>query len=629
MERDYDRIITDAAERVFKIMSRRVMPEDMARLRKAFDFAKEAHKEQRRKSGEPYIVHPIAVATIAAEEMKLDANSVMAAFLHDVVEDTPTTVDDIKDMFGEDVAHLVDVVTKKKKKEYRTSKQVDNYEQLLDSVHWDIRALLVKIADRLHNMRTLSSMRPAKQMKIAGETDYFYAPLANRLGLFDVKTDLENLAFKFRCFNEYTSLAESLEQDKRANRVRLDKFTREVNELLSENGVDAETEVYYRAPYSIWRKMKAHHVDFKHVPNRYYIRVTFSRCSDTRLSEKEVCLKIYSILTNRYREKSQSFVNQIDQAKENSYQSINVMLLSDSGIWEDVQICSHRMVEVSKLGCVAERDESNVQGWIDKFRDVLKDIAAQEHKGNFLEQVATTLYYDDVMVFTPQGRPVVLPKGATAIDFAFEIHTDVGLHAKYARINGNLCSVKTVLKKGDCVEIGTEPNMHPKEDWIEHCKSYKATRALRAIISQQQAGEMLRCPHCKPLPGGETIGYKLHDGKIMVHRRNCSEVIRMASKHGDSIVDIDYTANETDVFPVGIAIKAIDRYHLLIDLIDNITNKLGLSIDSLTTVTKDEIVECQITFFVHSVQELNEALDEIYTIQGVDEVRHVHRAGVA
>lgn len=629
METNYDKQIEQAAEHVFSVMSRRVRPGDLEQIKEAFEYAKEAHKEQRRKSGEPYIIHPIAVANIAAEELKLDAHSVMAAFLHDVVEDTPTTVEDIESMFGEDVAHLVDVVTKKKKQQYKTSKQVDNIEQLLHSVHWDIRALLVKISDRLHNMRTLSSMRPDKQMKIAGETDYFYAPLANRLGLFDVKTDLENLAFKFRCYNEFTELAESIEEDKRNNRVRLDKFTREVDELLLANGVDGVTEVYYRAPYSIWRKMKAQHVDFRHVPNRYYIRVTFTRCTDTRLSEKEVCLKIYSILTNRFREKSKSFVNQIDQAKENSYQSINVMLLSDEGIWEDVQICSHHMVEVSKLGCVAERNESNVREWIDKFKHVLKDIAAQEQKGQFLEEIATTLYYDDVMVFTPQGKSVVLPKGSTAIDFAFEIHSDVGLHAKYARINGRLCSVKTVLQKGDCIEIGTDPEMSPREDWIEHCSSYKARRALRALITQRQAGSVLRCPCCKPLPGGETIGYKLNDGKIMVHRRNCKDLIRMATKHGDAIVDIDYCANDKDVFPVSIDIKAIDRYHLLIDLIDHITNTLGLSIDALSTVTKDEIVECQITFFVHSVQELNKALEAIYGIDGVDEVRHVHRGGMA
>lgn len=629
METDYDKIVEEKFEHVFDTMKRRVRNTDLERIKQAFEYAREAHKEQRRKSGEPYIIHPIAVATIAAEEMKLDANSVMAAFLHDVVEDTPTTVEDIERMFGEDVAHLVDVVTKKKKAEYKTSKQVDNYEQLLDSVHWDIRALLVKIADRLHNMRTLSSMRADKQMKIAGETDYFYAPLANRLGLFDVKTDLENLAFKFRCFNEYTDLAQALEEDKKNNRVRLDKFTTAVSELLSENGVDAMAEVYYRAPYSIWRKMKAQHVDFKHVPNRYYVRVTFTRCTDERLSEKEVCLKIYSVLTNRFKERAQSFVNQIDQKKENSYESINVMLLSDGGTWEDVQICSHRMVEVSKLGCVAERNESNVKEWIEKFKFVLKDIAEQADKGNFLEQVATTLYYDDVMVFTPQGQAVVLPKGSTAIDFAFEIHTDLGMHAKYARINGNLCSVKTVLQKGDCVEIGFEESMMPKDDWIDHCSSYKAKRSLRQLIAQKQDGVLVRCPYCKPIPGGECIGYKLQDGKIMVHRRNCQEVIRMASKHGDSIVAIEYEPNDTDVFPVSIAIRAIDRYHFLIDIIDNITNKLGLSIDALTTVTKDEIVECQVTFFVRSVQQLNMALKELYAIDGVDSVRHVHRAGVA
>ena len=629
MDKDYDKIVKESVQHVFDSMAKRVSNEDLERIKSAYNYAKEAHKEQFRRSGEPYILHPISVATIAADELKLDPNSVMAAFLHDVVEDTPTTISDIENLFGEDVAHLVDVVTKKKKAEYKTSKQVDNYEQLLDSVHWDIRALLVKIADRLHNMRTLSSMRPDKQMKIAGETDYFYAPLANRLGLFDVKTDLENLAFKYRCYNEFTELEASLAEDKKNNQARLDAFTKEITELLKTNGIDADVQVYYRAPYSIWRKMKAQHVDYRHVPNRYYVRVTYIHCNNPLLTEKEVCLKIYSFLTNRFKERAQSFVNQIDQKKENSYQSINVMLLSDTGIWEDVQICSERMVEVSKLGCVAERDESNVKEWIDKFRDVLKDIAKQEHKGNFIEEVATTLYYDDVMVFTPQGKSIVLPKGSTAIDFAFEVHTDVGLHAKFARINGNLCSVKTVLKKGDCVEIGTDPSMAPKEDWIEYCSSYKAKRILRSLNQQKEEGEVLRCPVCKPLPGGECIGFRQDDGRIMVHRRNCKEMIRLATKHGDSVVNVDYAANESKVFSVSVVIRAIDRYHLLIDLIDNITNTLKLSIDSLTTATKDEIVECQITFLVHSVQELNLAIKHLYSIEGVDEVRHLHRAGVA
>lgn len=622
METNYDMQVAESASQVFEFMRNRVSSEELDRLQRAYRFAREAHKLQKRKSGEPYIIHPIAVARICAVELKLDANSVCAAFLHDVVEDTPTTVEEISEMFGTDVAFLVDVVTKKKKKLYSTSKQVDNYHQLLDSVHYDIRALMVKIADRLHNMRTLQSMRPDKQMKIAGETDYFYAPLANRLGLFDVKTDLENLSFRYRCPVEFNDLNRSLADEIVQNDARLLQFTNEIKELCKRHGIDAVVKIYYRKPYSIYRKMKSQNCDFKHIDNKYYIRITFDETA-YNLLEKDVCLKIYSILTNKFKEKPQSFNNQIDCAKENSYQSLNVMLLSDEGIWEDVQICSHRMVESSKIGCMAGFDQSKVGEWIEKFKLILKEIAEESHESSFIEKVATTLYYDDVMVFTPQGRGIILPKGATAIDFAFELHTDIGLHAKYARINGHLTSVKTVLHRGDCVEIGTDHASVPNATWLEHCCSYKAKRALRSLLDNKINKSFNRCPHCRPLPGGETIGFRQEDGSVIIHRRSCPEAIRLASKQGDSIVDVEFLENPNVQYPVTIAIRAIDRYHLLIDLIDYITNKLHLSIDSLNTVTKDDIVECSITFFIHSVRELVTVLYELDHIKGVDEVKQV------
>jgi len=624
MEHNYETEINEKIQHLYDVMSARVSEEDMARIKDAFAFAQDAHKEQKRKTGAPYIIHPIAVATIAAEELKLDADSVIAAFLHDVVEDTEYTTEDIKERFGEQVAFLVDVVTKKKKDKYKQSKQVDNYQQLLDSVHFDIRALMVKIADRLHNMRTLSSMRPDKQMKIAGETDYFYAPLANRLGLFDVKTDLENLGFQYRCPTEYAELYNSLAIEKESNAERLKEFTNAVETRLHEKGIEAVAEVYYRRPYSIWRKMKSQKKDFKHIDNKYYVRVTFEHDLEHHHSEKTVCLKIYSLLTDIFKEKPQSFVNQIDQAKENSYQSLNVMLLSTEGIWEDVQICSRRMVESSKLGCMAELGISNVGEWMKKFKDILHNIANESQESNFIESIKDSLYYDDVMVFTPQGKGIILPKGSTAIDFAFELHTDIGMHAKYARINGKLCSIKTMLNRGDCIEIGTDENITARTDWFSHACTYKAKHSLKALERDiMTKNNWCRCRHCKPLPGGETIGYREIGGGITIHRRNCPDVILLASKHGDSIVALDFKPNG-EKYPVCVAIKAIDRYHLLIDLIDTITNTLHLSIDCLTTVTKDEIVDCTITFFVSEVDELRAAIASLYKVDGVDEVRHLH-----
>lgn len=633
--KDYEAQVKEAAEQVFKSMEPRVSPRQLELLHKAYELAHEAHKEQRRKSGEPYIIHPIAVAMIAAEELKLDTHSVAAAFLHDVVEDTPYTVEDIEKMFNADVAFLVDMVTKRKKSTYKMSKQVDNYQQLLGSMQYDIRALMVKLADRLHNMRTLASMRPDKQMKIAGETDYFYAPIANRLGLFDVKTDLENLSFKFRCGLEYADICKNLEKDKLDNEKRLNEFTNMVEHLLSKAGVEVKATVYWRAPYSIWRRTKMMQKDYWHLDNRYYVRVTFKEHSNKMLTEKDICLRIYSVLTDFYNEKPSSFHNYIDQGHENSYKSINVMLLSSNGIWEDVQICSERMVDASRFGCMAEiasraetRNVGNgvshdgVTEWIEKFRRVLKEIAEESQTQGFIENIKDSLYYDDVLVFTPMGEPIILPTGATAVDFAFELHSDIGMHAKYARINGRLASVQTVLKRGDCVEIGTDEHSLPKREWLNCVQSYKARRALRTYFAEELSKQQYqRCPICQPLPGGDCIGFREEDDSITMHRRNCPEIIRLASKHGDNIVNMDFSEDAEHEYPVTICIKAINRYHFLIDVVNKITNELHLSIDSLTTITHDEIVDLKVTFFVHSVREFVSSMQNLYTVPGVDEVR--------
>jgi GTP pyrophosphokinase len=636
---NYDEIILQEAEKVFSSMKPRVSERQFKQLHDAFDFAREAHKTQVRKTGEPYILHPISVAQICAEELKLDTNSVTAAFLHDVVEDTPYTVKDITQRFGEDVSFLVNVVTKRKKEAYKTSKQVDNYKQLLESIQYDVRALMVKLADRLHNMRTLASMKPDKQMKIAGETDYFYDPLANRLGLFSIKTELENLSFKYRCYMEYEDIVEMLERDKKNNERRLNILTTNIEQVLLAHGITAKAQAYWRAPYSIWRRMKEQQRDFWHLDNRYYIRITYTDCEDKTLNEKNVCLKIYSILTDIFKEKPGTFINLIDQAKENSYKSINVMLLSEGGLWEDVQISSLEMVEASQFGCMAEiarKAETrgvgkglsldNVTTWIDKFRKVLKEIAAESQGPGFIENIKTSLYYDDVMVFTPKGEGIILPKGATALDFAFDLHTDIGLHAKYARINGRLSSIRTVLRRGDCVEIGTEDDYVPPLDWINSVQTYKARRALRSYHSAERNKQKYnRCTQCKPLPGGETIGYREKDGSITMHRRNCPEAIRLASKQGDNITNVPFEDSTERIYPVSISIKGINRYHFLIDVVNKITNDLHLSIDSLNTTTNDEIVDLTVVFYVHSLSELLSAMQSIYAIPGIDEVRESRR----
>lgn len=621
METNYDALIQASADELFQHMSSKEDQNNIDRLRDAFEFAREAHSPQRRKSGEPYIIHPVNVARIVAEELELGADPVIAAFLHDVVEDTHYTIDDIRERFGDEVAFLVGVVTKEKKDKYVQSKQIDNFRQILASMQYDVRALLIKLADRLHNMRTLDSMRPDKQMKIAGETDYFYAPLANRLGLYHVKTELENLSFRYRCPREYSVLERMLSEEFELQRPHIEAFTSKIEGLLAAGGIKARTEVRYRRPYSIWMKMHNRGCDFAHVDTKYYVRVVYQ--NQEPWSEKDTSLRIYSILTDAFKERPGSVSNYIDAPKENGYQSFQVKLLSEKGKWEELHISSERMVRNGRLGCAAERTDENIQAWLDKFNELLKEMADPEDGMEFMDGVTSSFYYDDIMVFTPKGKCIILPKGATAIDFAFEIHSNIGMHAHYARINGKLSSVKTVLRRGDCVEIGTSETAEPQPDWLDHVLTYKARKYISSYISHKSKCSFVRCPNCHPLPGDEVIGFRNPDGSTQIHKRNCQTAIRLASQHGDSIVAVNFDDECSCLYPVRISVRAIDRYHLLSDLVDCITEKLHLSMLGLKTETADNIGVCTIDFAVHSMNELQIAMDSIGAIEGVDEVQRI------
>lgn len=621
METNYDSLIQANVEEILKVIGEKEDSHNLDRVRAAYEFAREAHRPQKRKSGEPYIIHPVNVARIVAEELELGVDPVIAAFLHDVVEDTPYTIEDIRERFGDDVSFLVGVVTKEKKDSYVHSKQVDNFRQILASMQYDVRALLIKLADRLHNMRTLNSMRADKQMKIAGETDYFYAPLANRLGLYHVKTELENLSFKYRCPREFALLERLLEEEFRNEAPHIKAFTERIERLLAEGGIQARTEVRYRKPYSIWMKMHSKGCDFAHVNTKYYIRVIYQNLPPW--SEKDTSLRIYSILTDVFKERPGSVSNYIDAPKENGYQSFQVKLLNEKGKWEELHISSERMVRNGRLGCAAERTDDNIQAWLDKFNELLKEVAERDEGLDFMDDVTSSFYYDDIMVFTPKGRGIILPKGASALDFAFEIHSRIGEHAHYARINGKLSSVKTVLKRGDCVEIGTNEETEPQADWLNHVMTYKARKHVTSYLSRKAQSEYVRCPNCHPLPGDEVIGFKKAGGKTEVHKRNCQTAIRLASQLGDSIVAVNFEDNKDFLYPVRISVRAIDRYHLLSDLVDCITEKLHLSMRGLRTETSDNIGVCTIDFAVHSMGELQTAMDSIAAIDGVDEVQRI------
>lgn len=622
---DYNKLIDERAEHVFALMSDRCSADDMSRLRDAFALAREAHAPQRRKGGEPYILHPIAVATIAADDMHLDVNPVIAAFLHDVVEDTPHTIEEIRERFGDDVAFLVGVVTKQKKEHYDASLQVDNFRQMLASIQSDVRPLLIKLADRLHNMRTLAAMRADKQMKIAGETDYFYAPLANRLGLYHIKTELENLSFRYRCPHEYDEIKRLTDQDEAAQAERLGRFRRQIIETLLKAGIETEVTVEYREPYSIWRKMHKYGDDFNHLKYRHFTEIVYD--TPEGMSEKAMALKIYSVLTDHFKEKPGGISNYIDSPKENGYQSFHVKLLADFGRWQEVHITSERMARNSRLGYLADNSHAMIGRWLDKFRKTLRDIghnycSIESHSCgiDFMEKVTASFYNDDIMVFTPKGKAVILPQKSSCLDFAYEISDELGNHAKYARVNGFLSSIKAPLRRGDVVQIFPDSSVEPTEDRLESVVTYKAKNAIQSYLDDKIPPKYLRCQHCHPIPGDEVIGFKAPGQPLTLHKRDCQVVIRLASQFGDDIKSVDFEPDGT-LYPVAVTVKAVDRYHLFLDLVDCISNKLNLNIDSYNSTTVDSIATIEISFGIHSYSELQKIVRHISGIKDVDEVR--------
>ena len=633
-------------EALFERLSARFDSGEIALLRQAYALARRAHEGQFRKGGEPYIMHPVAVATIIAEDFMMDANSVAAGFLHDVVEDTPTSIEDIRREFGDDVAFLVQVVTKPKSHtpgHPDHAKQENNFRQLLDSMRRDIRAVLIKLADRLHNMRSLGSMQPVKQMKIAGETDFFYAPFANRLGLNNLRRELENLSFRFRCPERYERLRHALEIDRTEQADRLDRLTARIRRLLSEEGIEVRTEVRYRLPYSIDRSMRGTGRDVAHVEHRYVVRVIYDRSRLTPLLEsapdKTICLRIYGILTAAFREKAGSLVNYVDHPKENGYRSMHVQLLGEMGTWEEIHISSEEMVRRTKLGIMLERIgnrradgdvrdanrllERGDREWIDKFCHLLERIAAGGSDIHFMEGVADSLYAEDITVYDAAGTPTRLPQHATALDCAFE--RGEGEQAYYARIDGRLASLVTPLEHGNCVEIFTDPQARPCAEWADAVKTFKAKNYLKAYFRREASAGSCRCPECLPLPGQEVIGFVGDSAgdPVTIHRRDCPRAISLSAQRGDAIVEVDFPEQPDVTYPVATRIRAVDRPRLLHDIIASLTDGLGLEMNELHISTRDHIVELTVHYAVHTVDELRSAVRFLGAIEGVDEVRKI------
>ena len=463
-------------------------------ITRAFNFAKHAHKGVRRNSGEPYILHPIAVARVVSEEIGLGSTSICAALLHDVVEDTEYTVEDIANLFGPKIAQIVDGLTKISGGIFgdKASAQTENFKKLLLTMSEDIRVILIKIADRLHNMRTLEHMAPNKQYKIAGETLYIYAPIAYRLGLNKIKMELENLSFKYEHPEEYASIEAKLAITQAEREKLFSDFTAPIKERLDAMGVDYTLSGRIKSPYSIWKKMQNKHLAFDEIFDILAVRIIFNPKNPKE--EANECFNIYIALTQLYRTHPDRFRDWVNQPKTNGYQALHMTLMSNHGEWVEVQIRSRRMDDIAEQGVAAhwkykesgyvEEEEVDLNKWLHTIKEILDD--PQPDAMDFLDAIKLNLYSSEIFVFTPKGEIKTMPQGCTALDFAFTIHSVVGTHCIGAKVNHKLVPMSHVLQSGDQVEVLTSKTQNVKPEWLDIVTTAKAKSKIQGLLRREE-----------------------------------------------------------------------------------------------------------------------------------------------
>lgn len=477
---------------LLKACKRRLEKGDKQIIRKAFDVALEAHKDMRRKTGEPYIYHPIAVAQICAEEIGLGTTSVVCALLHDTVEDTEISLDDIRGMFGEKEAKIIDGLTKISNvfDQKTNSIQAENFRKMLLTLSDDIRVILIKLADRLHNMRTLDSMKRDKQLKIASETLFLYAPLAHRLGLNAIKTELEDLGLKYTEVAEYQDIELKLKETEPERKKFINKFILPIKEILTEQGFHARLYGRPKSIFSIYNKVKIKGVPFEEIFDIFAIRIII----DTPLEkEKADCWRVYSIVTDFYHPNPDRLRDWISTPKANGYESLHTTVMGPDGKWVEVQIRTERMEELAEKGYAAHwkykdsatgEKESNLDEWLRKIREILD--SPEDNALDFIDDFKLNLFAEEIFAFTPKGDMRTLPFGATALDFAFEIHTKIGEHCIGAKVNHKLVPLSHALKSGDQVEILTSSKQNPKEDWLTYVITARAKSKIKNALKEEK-----------------------------------------------------------------------------------------------------------------------------------------------
>ena len=517
-----NKMILNAYRGVLRSIKSRRSKEETKIIRKAFNLAVNAHRNDRRKSGEPYIFHPLAVARICGDEIGLGTISIVCALMHDTVEDTTITLNDIEKIFGHKVKSIIDGLTKISGEfDFSSSSQAENFKKMFLTIPDDVRVILIKLADRLHNMRTLDSMKESKKLKIASETSYLYAPLAHRLGLFSIKTELEDLSFKFTYPKEYSSITKKLQKTKAVRERFIQKFSLPIKKELDKQGFKYQLKARTKGIPSIYRKTQEKGVDFEEIFDVFALRIIL----DSK-DEKADCWKIYSIVTDFYIPNPERLRDWISYPKQNGYESLHTTVMSPTGKWVEVQIRTERMDEVAEKGLAAHwkykektENDTRLDKWISDIREIMENRS--RNTTEFLDEFKNNLYSDEIYVFTPKGDLFPLPLKSTALDFAFSVHSDVGAKCIGAKVNSKLVPLSYVLKSGDQIEILTSRSQIPKEGWLEFVITSKAKYKIKQCLKEERKEIAIN--------GKEILNRKLKNLKINISENN----LKLILKHYD------------------------------------------------------------------------------------------------
>ncbi|MCI6113071.1 MAG: HD domain-containing protein [Rikenellaceae bacterium] len=671
---DYQLISREFAELRESAVRRCANQQEIDTVQKAFDFANEAHKGVRRRSGEPYIIHPIEVAKIVVNEIGLGCKSIVAALLHDVVEDTDYTVEDIRNLFGDKIATLVDGLTKIKTvldnedKSKVKSIQAENFKRILLTLNDDVRVVLIKLADRLHNCRTIEYMPEHKRDKILGETMFIFIPLAHRLGLYGIKSEMEDIWLRYKEPQAFNEIKAKINRNANDKEKQIDDFVKEIRQILDKMDIDYEIRKRVKSPYSIWHKMRTKNVTFEQVFDLYAVRIIFKPRTENVKAERSQCYAIYSAITNEYDYREDRFRDWIKQPKNNGYEALHCTVMSKSGIWVEVQIRSRRMNDIAEKGIAAHwaykregivsESESEMDKWIAKVQEILMnpDVNALE----LLDIIHNDLTASEIFVFTPKGEQKAILKGATALDFAYMIHTHIGNKAIAAKVNLRLEPLSYVLRSGDQIEIITAQNENPKREWLDFLKTRKAINIVKEYFDRldrknaaeaqanqkASSGSKWSLPFfkpkakseyiindrrntdnrfviatcCHPIPGDPVIGFLSPDGVVTVHKKSCQVANTLAATSGDSIVVPKWEADEMNAFPARISVTGIDRVGLLNEITKYVSVIMKVNLRRLVFESQDSIFSGEMDLMVHEKADLERLLKMLQKIDGIQKV---------